>query len=146
VVFLAVATMLSVAPRSVAQTLQRGISVQLAPTSSAVPVPNADKQDALIITLTQEGTLFFGVEPVSAGALAEQLKARVSRGTNNLYLKADARAHYADVVKVLEAARTAGASGVTLLTGQPQATTPGTPLPPQGIEMEMARHSPATAK
>jgi len=102
------ATVIFAAAMSTAQTMQRGISVQLAPTSSAVPVPDADKQGALIITVTENGALYFGVDPVSADALAEQIKVRVSRRAQSLYIKADARAPYADVVKVLDAARTAG--------------------------------------
>ena len=34
--------------------LQRGVSVQLAVTSNAVAVPNADKQDALVVALTAD--------------------------------------------------------------------------------------------
>ena len=32
--------------------LQRGVSVQLAVTTNAVAVPNADRQDALVVALT----------------------------------------------------------------------------------------------
>src|SRR5208282_5506028 len=105
-----------------AQVMQKGISVELAPTSSAVPVPDADKQDALIISVTDTGGLYFGIDPVSPNSLVAKLKGRVSQGTQNLYIKADARAPYSHVVKVLDAARTAGVVTVTLLTTQPKAT------------------------
>ncbi len=145
VAFLVVVTALSVVPRSAAQTMQKGISVKLAPTSSAVPVPDADHQDALIITVTDTGKLYFGVDSVMPDALAEKLKAGPSQHTQTLYIKADARAPYASVVKVLDAAHTAGVAGVTLLTTQPKTTQAGTVVPPEGIEMELARHStPAT--
>src|SRR5438105_1532082 len=88
-----------------AQALQKGISVELAPTSSAVPVPDADNQDALIVTVTDTGKLYFGIDPVTPDSLAERLKGRVSHPTQNLYVKADARSPYASVVKVLDAAR-----------------------------------------
>jgi biopolymer transport protein ExbD len=138
-------TTLSVAQRSAAQAMQKGISVELAPTSSAVPVPDADNQDALIITVTDTGKLFFGIDPVTPDTLREKLKARPSRNTQILYIKADARAPYACVVKVLDAAHTAGVAGVTLLTIQPKTTQAGTLVSPEGIEMELARRStPAT--
>jgi len=127
--------------------MQKGISVELAPTtSSAVPVPDADKQDALIITVTDAGRLYFGIDPVTPGSLAEKLKSRLSGHTQNLYIKADARASYAIVVKVLDAARAAGVEHVTLLTTQPKPAQAGTVVLPEGIEMELARRSPAAPK
>ena len=143
---LVVLTMLSAFPRSGAQAMQKGISVELALTSSAVPVPAADNQDALITTVTDTGKLYLGIDPVTPESLGEKLKSRLSQRTQSLYIKADARAPYAYVVKVLDAAHMAGVSAVTLLTTQPKATPAGTIMLPQGIEMEMARSSAATTK
>jgi biopolymer transport protein ExbD len=145
VAFLVSVTAMSAAPQSSAQTMQKGISVELAPTSSAVPVPDADNQDALIITVTDTGRLYFGIDPVTPESLAEKLKDRPSR-RKNLYIKADARAPYACVVKALDAARTAGVAGVTLLTTQPRTTPAGTIILPEGIEMELSRRSPGGPK
>jgi biopolymer transport protein ExbD len=142
---LLVAATLSIAARSTAQALQKGISVELAPTSSAVPVPAADSQDALIIAVTDAGKLYFGIDPVTPDSLAEKLRGRLSR-TKNLYIKADARAPYASVVKVLDAAHTAGVAGVTLLTTQTKPAQTGAVVSPEGIEMELARRSPPTTK
>src|ERR1700730_6898346 len=136
---------MSAAPRSNAQAMQKGISVELAPTSNAVPVPDAENRDAVIITVTDSGKLYFGIDSVTPDSLAEKLKGRMSR-TQNLYVKADARAPYAYVVKVLEAARTAGVAGVTLLTTQPKAPQAGTVVFPEGIEIELARRSPMAPK
>jgi biopolymer transport protein ExbD len=109
-------------------------------------VPEADKQDALIVSVTDTGALYLGIDSVTPDSLAAQLKDRLSRRTQGVYIKADARAPYASVVKVLDAARTAGVSAVTLLTNQPVAAQAGTAVPPQGIEMEMARRSPPATK
>jgi biopolymer transport protein ExbD len=143
---LALATTISAAPHSSAQAMQKGISVELARTSSAVPVPDADNQDALIVTVTNTGKLYFGIEPVTPDMLAEKLKAPPSHRTQTVYIKADARAPYAGVVKVLDAAHTAGVAGVTLLTTQPTATPAGAVGSPEGIEMELARRSPPAKK
>ncbi len=140
---LVLGTAMSSAPRSSAQGMQKGISVELAPTSSAVPAPDADNPDALIITVTDTGRIYFGIDPFTPDALADKLKSRLSHRTQNLYIKADARAPYMYVVKVLDAARSAGVAGVTLLTSQPKSTQAGTVISPQGIEMEMPRRSPA---
>lgn len=146
VAFLAAVTMMSTVPRSSAQAMQQGISVELAPTSSAVPVPDADKQDALIITVTDTGKLYFGITPVAPDSLAAQLKGRLSQRSQSLYIKADARAPYACVVKVLDAARRADVSAVTLLTLQPEAMQARAVVFPQGIEMKMTGRSSAAPK
>ena len=121
--------------------MQKGISVELAPTSSAVPAPDADKPGALIITVTDAGKIYFGIDPVAPGSLAEKLKGRASDRAQNLYIKADARAPYACVVKVLDAARAVGVAGVTLLTTQPKTIPAGTVVSPEGIEMDLARRT-----
>lgn len=146
VALLTVVATLSAATRSTAQAMQKGISVELASTSSAVPVPDADNPDALIITVTDSGKLYFGIDPVTSASLSEELKGRASNRGQSLYIKADARAPYASVVKVLDVARAAGVAGVTLLTNPPKTTQVGAVVPPEGIEMELARRSPATPK
>ena len=146
VALLVLLTVVSADARSSAQAMQKGISVELAPTSSAVPVPDADNQDALIITVTDSAKFYFGIDPVTPDSLAEKLKGRMSNRTQNLYIKADARAPYACVVKALDAARTAGVAGVTLLTTQPRTTPAGTIILPEGIEMELSRRSPGGPK
>ena len=143
-VFLTLVSALSATPKSSGQALQKGISVRLALTSSAVPVPDADHPEAFIVAVTDTGKIYFGIDPVTPDSLAEKLKGRLSRA-QNLYLKADARAPYASVVKVLDAAHAAGIADVTLLTTQPKTTQAGTVVSPEGIEMELGRHSlPAT--
>ncbi|MGB6403666.1 MAG: biopolymer transporter ExbD, partial [Candidatus Sulfotelmatobacter sp.] len=145
VALLALVSTMSAAQQSSAQAMQKGISVELARTSSAVPVPAADNQAALIITVTDNGRLYLGIDPVTPDRLAEKLRALPSHHAQTLYIKADARAPYANVVKVLDAAHTARVMNVTLLTTQPKATQVGTIVSPEGIEMELAWHSaPAT--
>jgi biopolymer transport protein ExbD len=145
VAFLVVVTIVSAAPKSGAQGMQKGISVQLAPTSSAVPVPAADNHDAWIVTVTENGKLYFGIDPVTPDMLVEKLEDRQSR-RQNLYIKADARAPYASVVRVVDAARTAGIAGMTLLTTQRKTMPAGLVVLPEGIELELARRSPVAAQ
>ena len=141
VALLAVVTTMSAAAQSSGPAMQKGISVELARTSCAVPVPDADNQEALIIAVTDSGGLYLGIDPVTPEGLAEKLKARQSKHTQTVYIKADARAPYASVVKVLDAAHAARVLSVTLLTTQPKMTQVGTLVPPEGIEMELARRS-----
>jgi biopolymer transport protein ExbD len=146
VALLVVVSTMSTAPRSSAQAMQKGISVQLARTSSAVPAPDADNREALIITVTDSGEIYFGIDPVTYDTLGEKLKGRASREAQTLYIKADARTPYAGVVKVLDAAHRAGVLSVTLLTTQSKTPQAGTVVSPEGIEMEWARRPPPPLK
>ena len=102
-----------------AQTMQKGISVELPATRNAVAMPDADQEDALILSVTDDGSVYFGVDPISPAALAEKVRDALSNRTERkLYIKADARSPYANVVKVLDAMDTAGVEAPNLLTAQ----------------------------
>jgi biopolymer transport protein TolR len=121
--------------------LQRGVSVQQPVTSNAVAVPNADKQDALVVALTADGSVYLGGNPVSAPALADRLKSILSsRNEKTLYIKADARVPYARLVEVIDAVWKSGIEGLTLLTAQRDASDEGTrPVPPKGLAMRVVQ-------
>ena len=88
-----------------AQNLQAGISVSLPLVSNAMAVPDADKEDALIVTVTENGDTNLGVEPIEPDAVADKIRHAVAfRAEKKVYIKADARAQYSDVQKVLIAA------------------------------------------
>src|SRR5438105_12214225 len=46
--------------------LQKGISVDLAKTSNPVDMPDADKEDALLVAVQRDGSIFFGTDRVAA--------------------------------------------------------------------------------
>ena len=118
------------------QPLQKGISVDLPVSSSAAPMPDADQEDSLIVSVTDDGSVYFGVNPISPEALAEKIKRGLpSRTDNKLYIKADARTLYASVLNVLDAVRTAGVEAPTLLTSQRNSSEPGTLVAPRGVEV-----------
>jgi biopolymer transport protein ExbD len=116
---LGLATALFAAPICAAQVLRAGVSVELAVTSYAVPMPGADNQDSLVVAVTDDGNVYVEVNRIAPGALADELKRRLAnQRENRFYIKADARTPYADVGTVLEAARTAGIEAPILLTAQ----------------------------
>lgn len=119
--------------------LQRGVSVQLPVTSNAVAVPNADKQDALVVALTADGTTYLNANRLSTPALADRVKSVLStRNDKTLYIKADARVPFERVVKVMDAVRKSGVQGLTILTGQQDAAGQGSrPVAPKGLEMRV---------
>ena len=133
-ILLAVA--LFVVTRCAAQNLQAGISVHLPLVSNATPVPDADKEDALIVTVTESGDTYLGVDAITSDALVDKLKHAVAfRAETKAYIKADARAQYSDVEKVLSAARKGGVNAPVLLTAQREPVQPGTLVLPKGLEV-----------
>ena len=107
-----------------AQTLQAGISVNLPLVSNATPVPDADKEDALIVTVTENGDTYLGVDAITSDALADKIKHAVAfRAEKKAYIKADARAQYSDVEKALSAARKGGVNCASPADGATRAGT-----------------------
>ena len=127
------------AQSGVSVPLQRGVSVQLAVTSNAVAIPNADKQDALVVALTADGTTYLRGEPLPAPALADRVRSILSnRKDKTLYIKADARVPYARLVEVIDAVQKSGVKDLTFLTAQQDAADQGRrPVSPKGLEMRV---------
>ena len=69
-------------------------------------------------------------------AVAEQVRDALSnRSEKTLYIKADARAPYAGLIRILDAVRTTGVQGLTLLTTQADSENPGSLVPAKGLQM-----------
>jgi biopolymer transport protein ExbD len=125
------------------QHLRKGITVEMPVTSNAVPVPKADNEDSLIVTVTHDGKVYFGIDPISPTELLKKVQDALSnRAEKTLYVKADARTAYANVIKVLDSMHAAGVEGLTLLTAQRDGVEPGTLVPPKGLEMLVVSHRP----
>ena len=121
--------------------LQRGVSVQMPVTSNAVAAPDADKQDAVVVALTADGSIYLRSTRLPLAALAGRMTNILSgRRDRTLYIKADARVPYARLVEVIDAVQNSGVEGVTFLTAQADATDQGKRLvPPKGLEMRVLR-------
>ncbi|MBV9479131.1 MAG: biopolymer transporter ExbD [Acidobacteria bacterium] len=129
--------------RGSALRLNQGISVKLPVTKNAVPVPNADQEDSIVVTITYDGTLYWGVSPIDPAELAERLKTAFSRRPDKtLYVKVDARTAYASLIKVIDGLRAAGVEALTLLTAQQSPEGPGSVLPPSGLELQVVWYKP----
>jgi biopolymer transport protein ExbD len=120
-------------PNQAAPPMQKGITVEMPATSSAASVPEADQESTLIVTVTREGKLYLGLKPIDPEALSSEL--RDNSFTKTVYIKADARASYATVIKVLDAATRTGFEKTVLLTNQDGSPQPGTVSPPKGFTM-----------
>ncbi len=115
--------------------LREGVSVQLAATRNAVAFPAADDADAWIITVTADGSLYFGVKPVTPQQLQEEMRITPHRRDARLYIKADGRSPFVALKQALRAAHEDLFETVVLLTQQLQNSSPPAFVPPQGLEV-----------
>ena len=106
--------------------LQHGVSVDMAKVNNPEQMPDADKEDALIVAVMRGGDVFFGNDKIPVDQLTSKLKDKLANRPNKLvYVKADARAKYGSVVDVVDNVRAAGVDQLGLLTDQKkQSNTP----------------------
>jgi biopolymer transport protein TolR len=111
--------------------LQKGVSVDMAKVNNPIPMEDADKEDAMLVSITRDGQVYFGSDQISVDALTTKVKDRLATNAQNkqVYVKADMRARFGGVVSVVDAVRAAGVDDLGLLTDQRKTTAPP-PAPP----------------
>jgi biopolymer transport protein ExbD/biopolymer transport protein TolR len=103
--------------------LQHGQSVDLAKVNNPEQMPDADKEDALLVAVMRDGRVFFGNDQIPADQLTGKIKDRIAnRVDKRVYVKADARAKFGSVVEVVDNVRAAGVDQLGLLTDQRKTT------------------------
>jgi biopolymer transport protein ExbD/biopolymer transport protein TolR len=98
--------------------LQKGAPVDLPKTKNPLDMSDADKDDAIRVGIARDGKFYLGTERIVVDDLSQKVTDLLSsrEGDKTVYVKADARASYGDVVKVVDAIRTAGVDRVGLLS------------------------------
>jgi biopolymer transport protein ExbD len=97
--------------------LQKGQTVELAKTRNPIDMKEADRDDAVLVTVTRDGKLYLGQEKVTVDALATKVNDLLaSRLEKKVFVKSDLRAKYGDVVQVVDNIRNAGVDQIGLLT------------------------------
>jgi len=113
--------------------LQKGISVDLAKVNSPEAMPDADKEDALIVSVMRDGKIYFNSDRVEPDQLTEKVKDRLStRADKRVYVRSDARAKFGSVVEVVDNVRAAGVDELGLLTDQRKNTNKPPAIAPTG--------------
>jgi biopolymer transport protein TolR len=110
--------------------LQKGVSVDMAQVNNPLPMEDADKEDALLVSITRDGRVYFGTDQITVDNLTTKVKDRLTnRPDKRVYVKADMRARFGGVVEVVDAVRAAGVDDLGLLTEQ-RKTAPNAPPAP----------------
>ncbi len=112
--------------------LQKGQSVDMAKVNNPTPMPDADKEDALLIVVMRDGRIYFGTDRITLDQLTDKVKDRLADKVNKqVFIRADMRAKYGSVVDVVDNVRSAGVDDVGLLTEQAH-NNPANQKPPTG--------------
>ena len=115
--------------------LTKGVSVRMAKTANAAPMPEADEEDAWVVAITADGRPFFGAKPFTSESLLEEMKKTPRRRDQNLYIKADARTNFGNVANVLKAAKVDLFEMPVLLTNQNETPSIGKMVAPRGLQV-----------
>jgi|HubBroStandDraft_6_1064221.scaffolds.fasta_scaffold00123_40 biopolymer transport protein ExbD len=107
--------------------LQKTHQVDMASVNNAQDMKDADKDDAIVVAVTRDGSLFLGNNKISKEEITGQIKDRIANKLDKrVYVKSDARAKYGDVVAVVDEIRSAGVDQLGLLTEKVKALGSGT--------------------
>jgi len=97
--------------------LQNKVAIDMAKVDNAVAMPDADKEDAIVVAVTRDGGLFLGQDKVAPSELGRKVADKLAdKPGKTIYVRADARAQYKAVEDAIDDVRTAGVDEVGLLT------------------------------
>ena len=97
--------------------LQNKVQINMATVDNPVQMPDADKDDAIVVAVTRDGGVFLGQNRVDPSQLGSLVRDKLADKTDKtIYVRADARAQYRAVEDAIDEVRTAGVEEVGLLT------------------------------
>lgn len=100
--------------------LSKGISVDLVKTKNPIAMQAADKDDAILVSITRDGKVYLGSDQfTNLTDLGVKVKDRLTAKLDKtVYLKNDSRARFERVVEVIDNLRGFGVDQLGLLTEQ----------------------------
>jgi len=97
--------------------LQNKVQVDMAKVDNPTAMPDADKEDAIVVAITRDGGVFLGQDKVAVSELGSRVHDKLAdKPGKTIYVRADARAQFRAVEDAIDAVRTAGVEEVGLLT------------------------------
>jgi biopolymer transport protein ExbD len=76
----------------------------------------ANREDALFVGVARDGSIYFDQDRVRPAQLAEKIRDRLRHGAERkIYLRADARTKYGNVVEVLDAMQAAAVQNIGII-------------------------------
>jgi biopolymer transport protein ExbD len=108
--------------------LSKGVSVDMVRVPNPQDMPNADKDDAIIVAITRDGSVYLGNNKIGLEELQDKVKDQVAnRLDKTVFVRSDARAKFGQVKAAVDEVRSAGVDNIGLLT---QRVVREAPAPP----------------
>ncbi|MGD0097225.1 MAG: biopolymer transporter ExbD [Terracidiphilus sp.] len=106
--------------------LQNKVQVEMARVDNPTAMPDADKEDAIVVAITRSGDVFLGQNKTAISELGVQVREKLAdKPGKTIFVRADARAQYRAVEDAIDAVRTAGVEDVGLLTQKRESNLAG---------------------
>jgi biopolymer transport protein TolR len=106
--------------------LQNKVQIDMAQVVNPQSMPDADKDDAIVVAVTRDGRIFLGQNLVDPSQLGSLIREKLADKTDKtIYVRADARAQYKAVEDAIDDVRTAGVEEVGLLTQKKEGNLAG---------------------
>jgi len=98
--------------------LNNKVNITLPTATAATVMENANKEDAITVAVTRDGKTYLGADQVSLADLGGKVGAKLDAktGDKEVYMRADDRAKYGNVMDTIDAIRTVGVSQLGLIT------------------------------
>jgi biopolymer transport protein ExbD/biopolymer transport protein TolR len=107
--------------------LQNKVSVDMAKVDNPTSMPDADKEDAIVVAITRDGGVYLGQDKTAVSELGGKVREKIAdKPGKTIYVRADARAQFRAVEDAIDAVRTAGVDQVDLLTQKREVGAPKT--------------------
>ena len=91
----------------------------MAKVENPTPMPDADKEDAIVVAITRDGGVFLGQNKVATSELGSLVRDKLADTPGKeIFVRADARAQFRAVEDAIDAVRTAGVDEVGFLTNK----------------------------
>lgn len=95
-----------------APILQSGIEVNVPKTTTVKEIT----EQKLIITIDKNQTIYLSDNPINIHRLGSEVKARLKRPQDSVYLRADETIPFGTFAKVIDALRVTGISNISIIT------------------------------
>ncbi|MGH9412214.1 MAG: ExbD/TolR family protein [Terriglobales bacterium] len=97
--------------------MQHGVDVHLAQAQNPLTLPNADKDNAVIVAISHDGRIFLGNNEIGAADLTTQVQSDLKNQLDKIvFVKADRAAQFVVVANVVDDIRSAGVQKIALET------------------------------
>ena len=111
--------------------LNNKVNIDLATVDAPIPMPDANKEDSVVVAVTRDSRVYLGSNQVALTDLGPKVSDMLAnKSSKEVYMRADARAHYGTVMDAIDNLRTAGVDEVGLLTESKIQTTEAPPPQP----------------